>query len=219
MGVREIERIGDHPGFVQVSLPVRSEAPYGNRRYLPIFEAAARHNLVVSLQFGGAPGNPPTGAGWPSYYVEEYVGMAEVFQTQVLSLIVEGVFEEFPTLRFALIEGGFGWVPYVAGRLDRLYPALKREVPYLKRLPSEYVRGHFYFSTQPVEEPPDPRHFQELFAMADGAHRVMFASDYPHWDFDNPLTVLHHLPPDVRRRVCVDNVLDCYGPRLLAPSR
>ena len=56
MGAEEIDRVGDHPGFVQVLLPVRSEAPYGHRRYLPIFAAADRHNLVVSLQFGGAPG-------------------------------------------------------------------------------------------------------------------------------------------------------------------
>ena len=81
MGAAEIDRLGDHPGFVQVLLPVRSEAPYGNRRYLPIFEAAVRHNLSVSLQFGGAPGTRRPGSGWPSYYIEEYVGMAQVFQT------------------------------------------------------------------------------------------------------------------------------------------
>src|SRR5438105_12002361 len=44
---REIDRRGDHPGFVQVLLPVRSERPYGNRIYHPIFEAAVRHDLVV----------------------------------------------------------------------------------------------------------------------------------------------------------------------------
>src|SRR5260370_25781 len=95
MAAREIDRVGAHPGFVQVLLPVRSEAPYGHRRYLPIFEAAVRNNLVVSLQFGGSPGNPPTGSGWPSYYLAEYVGMAQVFQTQVLNLAVEGVFDRF----------------------------------------------------------------------------------------------------------------------------
>src|SRR5437763_15078864 len=82
MGAREIDRLGGHPGFVQVLLPVRSEAPYGHRRYLPIFEAADRHGLVVSLQFGGAPGNQPTGSGWPSYYIEKDVGIAQVFPTQ-----------------------------------------------------------------------------------------------------------------------------------------
>ena len=45
MGAREIDRLGSHPGFVQVLLPVRSEAPYGHRRYLPIFEAATRRRL------------------------------------------------------------------------------------------------------------------------------------------------------------------------------
>src|SRR5882724_8261185 len=56
MAAREIDRVGGHPGFVQVLLPVRSEAPYGHRRYVPIFEAAVRNNLAVSLQFGGSPG-------------------------------------------------------------------------------------------------------------------------------------------------------------------
>src|SRR5215218_3468858 len=53
LAAREIERVGDHPGFVQVFLPGRSAAPYGNRRYHPVYEAAVRHDLVVSIQFGG----------------------------------------------------------------------------------------------------------------------------------------------------------------------
>src|SRR5947209_7024396 len=128
MAAREIDRVGAHPGFDQVFLPVRSEAPYGHRRYLPIFEAATRNNLVVSLQFGGAPGNPPTGAGWPSYYIEEYVGMAQVFQTQVLSLIVEGVFDRFPGLRVALVEGGWTWLPSLMWRIDKDWKGLRRAV-------------------------------------------------------------------------------------------
>ena len=67
LAAREIDRLGDHPGFVQVFLPVRSEALYGNRRYHPIYEAAVRHDLAIGLHFGGAPGNPPTSSGWPSY--------------------------------------------------------------------------------------------------------------------------------------------------------
>ena len=92
----EIERVGDNPGFVQVFLPVRSESPYGNRRYHAVFEAAARHDLVIGISYGGSPGNPITPTGWPSYYIEEYAGMAQVFQSQVMSMIVEGVFDRFP---------------------------------------------------------------------------------------------------------------------------
>src|SRR6185437_1018166 len=66
MAAREIDRLGDHPGFVQVFLPVRAPMPYGKRQYYPMYEAAVRHDLVVGLHFGGAPGNPPTSSGWPS---------------------------------------------------------------------------------------------------------------------------------------------------------
>ena len=92
LAVREIHRVGDHPGFVQVLLPVRGAALYGNRRFHPVFEAAAQHGLVVGIHFGGyAIGSAPTASGWPSYYIEEYAGMAAVFQSQVRSIVFEGV--------------------------------------------------------------------------------------------------------------------------------
>ena len=102
----EIARIGRDPGFVQVYLPVRSERPYGDRAYHPLYAAAVAHDLVIGLHFGGNTGSPPTAAGWPSYYLEEYAGMAQVFQSQVFSMIAGGVFDRFPTLRVTLIEGG-----------------------------------------------------------------------------------------------------------------
>ena len=106
LAAREIERLGNHPGFVQVMLPVRSQAPYGNRRYHPIYTAAVRHGLVVGIHYGGAPGLPPTSVGWPSTYLEEYVGMSQVFQAQVLSLVSEGVFDLFPALRSGTHRSG-----------------------------------------------------------------------------------------------------------------
>ena len=96
LAAREIERVGDHPGFLQVIVPVRSQAPYGNRRYDPIFQAAERHNLVVGIHYGGAPGHPSTPSGWATTFVEEYAGMSSVFQSQVISLITEGAFDRFP---------------------------------------------------------------------------------------------------------------------------
>jgi len=76
---KEIDRVGNHPGFVQVALPVRTDRPLGSRLYHPVWEAIARHNLVAGIQFGGVPGNPPTPSGWPSYFYEEYVGAALTF--------------------------------------------------------------------------------------------------------------------------------------------
>ena len=46
---------------------------------------------------------------------------------------------------------------------------------------------------------------------------VVFASDYPHWDFDNPLMAFTFFPRRrLKRRIFVENALELYGPRLLA---
>src|SRR5690606_32301662 len=93
LAAEEIDRVADHPGFIQVLLIVRTAEPLGRRKYWQLYEAAARHNLPVGIHFGGgARGVPITGAGWPSYYIEDHTGMAQAFQTQVISLVCEGVF-------------------------------------------------------------------------------------------------------------------------------
>ncbi|HEY7034809.1 MAG TPA: amidohydrolase family protein [Thermomicrobiales bacterium] len=205
MAAREIERVGSHPGFVQVFLPVRSAAPYGNRRYHPIFAAAEKHGLVVGIHFGGSPGNPPTAAGWPTYYLEEYAGMSHVFQTQLLSLIAEGVFDQFPNLRVALAEGGFSWLPAFLWRLDKEWKGLRREIPWVRRLPSEYVRERVRLTTQPFDTPEDPAQARDLldqFADDGLLDLLMFATDFPHWHPDTPEeAVLAALPEPVRARI------------------
>ncbi|MGH2534599.1 MAG: amidohydrolase family protein [Thermomicrobiales bacterium] len=205
MAAREIERVGDHPGFVQVFLPARSAAPYGNRRYHPIYAAAAERNLVVGIQFGGCPGYPPTPVGWPTYYLEEYAGMAHVFQSQLLSLIAEGVFDQFPTLRVALVEGGFSWLPGFLWRLDKEWKGLRREVPWVRRLPSEYVREHVRLTIQPFDAPADPEEARSLFDQMDDdglLDVLMFATDYPHWHDGTPdEAVLEALPDETRAKI------------------
>ena len=51
-----------------------------------------------------------------------------------------------------LIECGFGWLPALGWRLDKHWKRLKDEVPHLKMAPSEYIKKHFWVTTQPMEE-------------------------------------------------------------------
>lgn len=184
LAAREIARVGGHPGFVQVYLPVRAEAPYGNRRYLPLLEAAVRHDLAIGIGFGGQPPNPPTPSGWPSYYIEEWAGMSSIFQSQVMSLIFEGVFERLPTLRVALIEGGFTWLPSLLWRWDKEWKGLRQQTPWVRRAPSEYVHEHFRLTTQPWDAPADGRQFLNLLDQLGSEDLLMFSTDYPHWQYD-----------------------------------
>lgn len=211
MAAREIDRVADHPGFVQVFLPVRSAQPYGKRHYWPIFEAAVRHDLVVGLHFGGAPGVPPTAVGWPSYYIEEYAGMAQTYQSQLMSMVVEGVFDKFPTLRLALVESGFSWLPAFLWRFDKDWKGLRRETPWNTRLPSEYIRDHVRLTTQPYDAPPGGQRLMQLLDQLGSDDLLMFSTDYPHWHFDEPEEVLPlDLPASTRRKILSDNARSFY---------
>jgi len=208
---RIIDDFGANPNFVQVILPVRSAQPYGNRMYHPLFEAAARHGLVIGLQFGGAPGNAPTSVGWPSYYLEEYVGMAAAFQSQILSMIVEGLFDKFPTLKVACIESGFTWLPAFMWRIDKEWKGLRREVPWNKHLPSQYIRQHMRFTLQPVDGPPNEAHFFQIIEQIGSEDLLMFSSDYPHWHFDIPQGAIPvQLPEPLARKIMAENARHFY---------
>lgn len=217
-GAAEVRRLGQNPGMVQVLMASAARIPYGNKFYWPIYRAAVEHDLPVAIHVGSEGigiANPPTAAGYPSTYLEFHTDHSQTMMAHCVSLLSEGVFEEFPTLKFAFIEGGTVWAPYVMGRLDRLYPALKAEVPYLRMLPSEYLLRNCYFSTQPIEEPDNHRYLLAMLRMMHAEKTVVFASDYPHWDFDNPLMAFNFFPDDLKRRIFVENALEMYGPRLL----
>jgi predicted TIM-barrel fold metal-dependent hydrolase len=97
-------------------------------------------------------------------------------------------------------------------RLDSTYKKLRAELPHLKRLPSEYVREHFWITTQPMEEPARPKQFAELLQQLGMNDRLMFATDYPHWDFDSPTQALPRaMPVELRRAILADNALALYG--------
>ena len=208
----EIDRVADHPGFVQVVLLPRTKEPLGKRRYWKIYEAAERHGLPIGIHFAGLGGNPITSSGWPSYYIEDHTVMAQAFQSQVISLVCEGIFERFPGLRVVLMEGGFAWLPSLMWRLDKHWKRLREEVPLLKRPPSEYIREHMWATTQPMEEPANPKHLVQVIEHLGSDDMLMFSTDYPHWDFDDPDRAFPvRLPPALKQKIFSENARALYG--------
>jgi predicted TIM-barrel fold metal-dependent hydrolase len=220
----EIQRVAEDERFVQVLLAGGSERPYGEPRYLPIFEAAVACDLPVAIHSGGEAvglAAPPGGAGMPSFYVEWHtLGSAGSIMAHLVSLVCHGVFERFPTLRVLLMEGGIAWLPGILWRLDTNWRGLRSEVPWLERKPSEVAREHVRFTTQPLEHTNgrDDLFFEMLEAV--GAPDILcFASDFPHWDSDDPSFTLKRLPAEWRDKVMHANAAVHYGPRLgLVPA-
>ena len=211
LAAAEIDRRAADPRFVQVLLVVRTMEPLGRRKYWPLYQAAARHDLPVGIHFGGDASSPLTGSGWPSFYLEDHTGMAQSFQSQLISLVCEGVFERFPTLKVVLIEGGFAWLPPLMWRLDRAWQRLREETPDLRRPPSAYIREHVWLTTQPMEEPARPEQFHQLLEQLDMDDRLLFATDYPHWDFDSPDQALPvKLAPALERKIMAENARALY---------
>lgn len=208
---KEINRWAGDDRFSQVLLLSRTTEPMGQRRYWPIFEAAASNDLPVAIHAFGYGGNPITSGGWPSYYIEEMSGHSQCCQALLASLVFEGVFEQFPTLKVILVEAGFAWLPALCWRLDKHWQKLRGEVPHLKRPPSEIVREHVWLTTQPMEEPDSRRHLKDVWEWI-GEDRLIFATDYPHWDYDDPVEALPiRLDEEPRCKLFRENARAVYG--------
>lgn len=192
----EIHKRAGNKDFTQIFMLSRTAEALGRRRYWPIYEAAMEHGLPVGIHVFGYGGWALTNTGWPSFYIEEMTEHATSMQALVTSMIMEGLFERYRDLKIVLIESGFGWLPALGWRLDKHWKRLKDEVPHLRRAPSEYIREHFWVSTQPMEETEDPDHLIDTMNWI-GMDRILFASDYPHWDFDDPFMAL---PPSLNEK-------------------
>jgi predicted TIM-barrel fold metal-dependent hydrolase len=218
LAAREIHRLGDHPGFVQVLLPSAARIPYGQRFYHPIYAAAAEHNLPVGIHAGSegvGTSGPPTAAGYPTTYFEWHTGLVASYIAHLISLVTEGVFVKFPSLKVVLIEGGVSWLPPILWRFDKNWKALRQTTPWLTEPPSSVVSQHILLTTQPLEEPQRPAHFKAIVDMFDAEHMLMFSSDFPHWDGDTPDFAGRRFIPALRPRVLGETARELY--RLPAP--
>lgn len=211
---KEIDRMAHHPDVVQVIMASGARMLYGQRFYHPIYEAAERNGLPVAVHPGtegrGIAG-PPTPSGYPTTYFEWHNILPANYMAHVNSLVSEGVFEKYPNLTFVAIEGGIAWLPHLMWRMDKNYKGLREQVPWLKRMPSEYIREHIRLTTQPIEEPERPEDLVHIFKIIGAEDIVMFSSDYPHWDFDNPKVALPPMPQDMKKAIMWDNAAKLYG--------
>lgn len=208
----EINRWADHPAYVQVRVNSYAYAPMGDTRYDPIYAAASDHGLPVAMHFSkGDRTTISTPVGFSASYFEHHCTYAISYATHLASLLARGTFLRFPDLRFVFVEGGFAWVGPLISRMDRLNGRYGSDAWGDGTSAAQLVRDHVRFTTQPLENPRSARELRLAFEHGQASEVLMFASDYPHWDYDDPSFTLRKLPPSDRERVACETALAFYG--------
>lgn len=204
----EIRGYAGHKHVAAIYLPSCCVDPlYGHRSYDPMYEAAQETDLPVLLHSVTAiyPVFPFNLNGFSTMFSAHIASHGLSMVANLLSMMETGVPARYPKLRIGFSEAGIGWVPWIMMRMDKEYKERRRELPFLTDLPSTYVRQMF-FATQPIEEPEKMQEMATLLSLFGGEKSVMFASDWPHHDFDHPNKVLQiPVSPETQRDILSGN--------------
>jgi len=210
----EIRRWAGHPYYAQVLMtPQTRGIPFGSPHFDPIYEAASQNGLPVATHLmGQTPFEliPIYPVGNPAHWHDFFASWPLLYVSHLMSLVFDGAFDRHPDLRIVFVEGGFTWAMPVMWRMDRIWEARKADLPHVRRRPSDYVREHVRFTTQPIEEV-DAGTLREYIEMMNLGDNLMFSTDYPHWSYDSPSWAIKRFPKDQRDRIMWGNATALYG--------
>ncbi|ABH00480.1 conserved hypothetical protein (plasmid) [Rhodococcus jostii RHA1] len=211
--IAEMNKWAGHPYFAQVQFaPEVLVHPVGHPLYRPVLREAARLGLPVAMHITRESSmQSMTPVGYSSYHIEVMGSWSHYYLAHLASLVFDGVLAELPDLRLVFVEGGFTWLAPAMWRFDRYWKELGAEVPNVTRRPSESIREQLRVTTQPLEEPRNPRDLIDLIEAAQLQDVLMFSSDYPHWDYDDPRHVRNRVPAAWRDKIMYRNAQELYG--------
>lgn len=214
----EIDRIGDEDQIVGLYIATGGpDKPLGDPSYDVMYQAADDHNLPI-VYHGHVDAFltdfPRQNQALETYASVSVLGHPWAQMLTMTSLIEQGTPEKFPDLDFVFLESGLLWAAYMMFRLNKTFSMQPNASPLLEKSPEEYIRDQFYFGTQPMGESNDLSMTEQIFDLV-GADSIMFASDFPHWDFDNPTTMMdlfkNNFNSDEIEQVLNRNASDVFG--------
>ena len=182
----------------------------GSQTFWPLYEELEQLNVPLCVH--NRREGPAGEIRFDSFIFMHTIGRPVETFIQFAGLIYGGVAERFPKLRIAFLECGAGWVPYWMERMDEEWEKRgKVEAPLCKKKPSEYVKhGNWFFAMEPEEETV-PYVIERI-----GDDKILFASDYPHWDgiFPHVVSTIRgrtDISAQAKSRILGENAKRFYG--------
>ncbi|HLH67765.1 MAG TPA: amidohydrolase family protein [Candidatus Dormibacteraeota bacterium] len=208
---REVVELGERRGVEGFMVTSARTTPVHHRSYMKVYAALEERGLPIGFH-GIVQWREGALAQLNRFLSAHAIGFPLSNMIHLANIVINGLPQRFPRLRWIFLESGLFWIPFIAHRLDNEYRMRPSEAPLLERLPSEYIRD-FYFSTQPLEVPERPEHLEMVMDMIDGRRHLLYASDWPHWDFDLPSRVydLPFLSEADRRAILGGNAAELFG--------
>jgi uncharacterized protein len=208
--LRLVEEFGDRPGVIGFMITSTRFDPTYAKPYMKLYRALEERGLPLGFHSGFAFGERSM-QQFNRFVSVHSLGFPLYNMIQATNWIVNGMPERFPDLKVVFIEGGLAWVPFVMRRLDHEVMMRPSEAPLLQRLPSEYMR-EFFYTSQPLEAT-TIRDVQETFELIDADTQLLWASDWPHWDWDPPARIwdLPFLTDQARRQILGGNAARLFG--------
>jgi uncharacterized protein len=163
-------------------------------RYQPV-HANEYMRLYAMLEEAGMPIGFHAHHNWHNEYtrhLNRFISMHAISfvlsnMIHLTNWVINGLPVRFPRLKVLWIESGLAWLPFLMQRLDHEYLMRVSEAPLLRRLPSEYI-GEMYYTMQPMEAT-NLKLLEGTLEAIRADTQLLYASDWPHWDFDVPAKV------------------------------
>jgi predicted TIM-barrel fold metal-dependent hydrolase len=176
----------------------------------PLWRAVCDEGVVVSIHLGSSGQLSVTAPDAP---VDVMITLQPMNICQAAAdLLWSRVLKQYPDIRFALSEGGTGWIPYFLDRLDRTYDMHRAWTgqDFGDRMPSDVFRQHFL--TCFIADPVGITLRHDI-----GLDNIAWECDYPHSDSSWPeapeelARVAADVPDDELARITYENACRWYS--------
>jgi predicted TIM-barrel fold metal-dependent hydrolase len=181
-----VEEFGERKGVMGFSVTSTRYRPVHHNSYMRLYAMLEERGLPLIFH-AGFNWEDGSMAQLNRFMTMHALSFVHCNLVHMCNWVINGLPERFPKLKVLWIESGLAWIPYLMQRLDSEYMMRTSEAPLLKRKPSEYMK-EMYYSSQPIELH-HPKLVEATFEAINAETQLLYASDWPHWDFDTPSAI------------------------------